>query len=254
MKTLYGLVILTISSCNNHPMRADEKLVTDTTRTATTETYKTKNSKYYSNQDSIRIETQARDTLIYAKADFNAIVNKHPEFFQTDPEHPDMAYHNNSDVGEFGSEVGQDCYYILYAYFLKQKNGNEEYAQQRKKLIEIYSIINSLFGHFQNGGTFFGHQGSRILGYAEYSIYLLPKSKQDIEKTYDISRQKEFYIKSLRQLIADESKIDFNTMGKDKAERNKALYNIVDELNKLITDIFYLRRAQEFQYSHYEYY
>lgn len=142
----------------------------------------------------------------------------------------------------------------MYAYFLKQRNGVTEFAQQRQKLIDIYSNINSLFGHFEYGGTYFGHQSSRILGYAEYSIYLLPKTKDDISKTYNITTQKELYVKSLRQLIEDESKIDFNTLGQEKIERTKKLNKIVDELDKLITDNFYLRRAQEFHYGYYEYY
>lgn len=75
-----------------------------------------------------------------------------------------------------------------------------------------------------------------------------------MKKTYDITKQKELYIKSLRQLIDDESKIDNETLGKEKAERNKELNKIVDDLNKLITDNFYLRRTQEFHYRHYEYY
>jgi len=91
------------------------------------------------------------------------------------------------------------------------------------------------------------------LGYAEYSIYLISEIK--IEKTYDITKQKELYIKSLRQLIEDESKIDFETLDKDKkSERKKELNKIVNELDSFITDIFYLRRAQEFQYEYYEYY
>lgn len=227
--------------------------ITDSANT-TTQTNSTENSKYYTIQDTITIATEIGDTLKYAKSDFNAIVDKHSEFFQKYPENPDQEYYNHNDKDEFGSEVGQDDYYQLYAYFLKQKNGIENYAQQRKRLVDIYSNINSLFGHFQYGGTYFGHQSRRILGYAEYSIYLLPKKKEDIEKTYDISKQKQLYIKSLRQLIEDESKIDFNSMGKDKIERNKELNNIVDELAILITDNFYLRRAQEFQYVHYEYY
>jgi hypothetical protein len=92
----------------------------------------------------------------------------------------------------------------------------------------------------------------RILGYAEYSIYLLPKEKRDIQKTYNITEQKKLYIKSLRQLIKDESEIDFNRLGKQ--ERNKNLNQIVDEIDKLISDNFYLSRTQEFHYGHYEYY
>jgi hypothetical protein len=250
-KTIYILTItIGLLSCNNR-----SKLVEETT-IAKTEILNSKfdNSKYYTKKDTVLIITEIGDTLKFAKAEFNNIVDKHTEFFKEYPVNPDQAYFNYNDKEEFGSEVGQDNYYVLYAYFLKQKNGVKEYAQQRQKLIDIYSNINSLFGHFEYGGTYFGHQSSRILGYAEYSIYLLPKTNDDISKTYDITKQKELYIKSLRQLIEDESKIDFNTLGQEKIEQTKKLNKIVDELDNLITDNFYLRRAQEFQYGHYEYY
>lgn len=248
MKTLLLISTFGLLACNHQPQQPID------TPAKVEESSKTGNSKYYTEKDTITIATEIGDTLQFSKATFNSIVGRHPEFFQNFPENPDQAYHNNTGKNEFDSEAGQDTYYELYAFFLKQKNGIEKYAQQRKKLIDIYSNINSLFGHFQYGGTYFGHQSRRISGYAEYSIYLLPKKKEDIEKSYDITKQKELYIKTLRQLIDDESKIDFNTLDNNKIERAKELNRIVDELNNLITDNFYLRRAQEFQYSHYEYY
>lgn len=244
------LLIIGISSCTNPSKQADKTIVPETKKVLASTDY----SKYYTQEDTLSIVTELGDTLKYAKADFNSIVDKHAEFFDKYPINPDQAYFNDNDKEEFGSEVGQDNYYVLYAYFLKQRNGVEEFAQQRQKLIVIYSNINSLFGHFEYGGTYFGHQYSRILGYAEYSIYLLPKTEARISKTYDITKQKKLYIQSLRQLIKDENEIDFNTMGKDARERMKELHKIVDELDDLITDNFYLRRAQEFHYGHYEYY
>lgn len=75
-----------------------------------------------------------------------------------------------------------------------------------------------------------------------------------MEKTYDITKQKELYIKSLRQLIDDENKIDNQFSGKEKIERTSELNKLVDQLDLLITDNFYLRRAQQFHYCNYEYY
>lgn len=250
----HKIYILTITigliSCNNQHKQVESIAINNTDKLIS----KVDSSKYYTQQDSVLISTEIGDTLKYSKSDFNSIVEKHTEFFKNYPENPDQTYFNGNDKEEFASEVGQDNYYVLYAYFLKQRNGVKEFSQQRRKLIEIYSNINSLFENFEYGGTYFGHQRSRILGYAEYSIYLLPKTKEDITKTYDITNQKKLYISSLRQLIEDESKIDFETLGKKKIERIKKLNAIVDELSKLITDNFYLRRAQEFQYLHYEYY
>lgn len=252
MKKIIYLLTITIAllSCNQQPKQAVKTVAADTALN----TKKADRSKYYAREDTVVIATEIGDTLRFAKADFNKIVDEHPEFFQDLTGSPDQVYYRFVNTVDFSSEQGQDVYYALYAYFLKQKNGIGQYAKQRKNLIDIYSGINALFAHFQYGGNYFGHQRMRILGYAEYAVYLLPKQKNEIEKTYDIGKQKELYIKSLRQLITDESKIDFESIGEEKTKRTKKLNGIVDELNHLITDNFYLRRAQEFHYGHYEYY
>lgn len=211
-------------------------------------------SKHYIQTDSLIIHTEIGETVRFSKKDINEIINNHPEFFDEFIRNPDLTYNKYVNRVDFGSEVGQDLYYLLYAHFLKQKNGSKKYASQRMRLINIYSSINSLFQKFQYGGTYFGHQHIRILGYAEYAIYIMPKEGELIDKKYNINQQKALYIKSLRQLIKDENQLDFNTLGEEKPERLKELHQIVDELDKLITNLFYLRQAQEFQYTNYQYY
>ena len=128
----------------------------------------------------------------------------------------------------------------------------DEYARQRKQLIDIYGNINLLFSNLNHVGTYFGHQSYRILGYAEYSISLL-KGKIDDSETYDITRQKDLYVKSLRQLIDDKMEVDDVPFSEEeKEERSKEFNGFVDELDKLITDVFYLKRAQEFHYRRYD--
>jgi hypothetical protein len=212
-------------------------------------------SGYYTNERFVEIITETHDTLKFTQQEFNTIVDAHPEFYQEWCTNPDYLYHKYGDSSDFGSEQGEDVYFTLYAYFLKQKHGVQEFAVPRRKLIDIYENLNSLFGHLQYGGSYFGHQRLRILGYAEYSICLYPRRTDILEKTYDITKQKALYINSLRQLIKDESTIDFETLGKsEKAARGQRLNKLVDKLESLITDIFYLRRAQAFQFDNYEYY
>ena len=252
MRSLLYISTLLFLSCNNQTKRPDLKTHLDTTKQVVSASKQDK-SKYYITKD-ILIITETRDTLKYSKDEFNHIVDNHPELTNDFAHDPDQTYYCNADKEEFDSEVGQDTYYILYAYFLKQKNGIDKYDERRKKIIGIYSNINSLFRYFEYGGTYFGHQQSRILGYAEYSIYLYRQNEKYISKKFDIGKQKELYIKSLRQLIEDESKIDFNTLGQEKLKRTQELNKIVDDIDKAITDNYYLRRAQEFHYEHYEYY
>lgn len=253
MKNILYILLLISYGCNNQAKNIDK---TDNAYTAkqSLATHKKYNSKFYVTKDTLLIVSEDSDTLNYSKDEFNKIVDNHPELFKDYPQDPDFSYYCSGDKGDFGSEVGQDTYYLLYAQLLKKKNGINKFTERRKKLIDIYHKINSLFGHFQDGGTYFGHQYSRIFGYAEYSIYLYSRSKDNIEKTYDIAKQRDIYIESLRQMIDDESKINNETLENEKIKQRKELNKTVDELDKLITDNFYLRRAQEFHYRHYEYY
>ena len=254
MKPLLSILLLLILGCKNPTKQAATPEHVDTTNSITSLS-KIDKSKFYTTKDSIIITNETDESLIYSKDEFNEIINKHPELLNIKyVQNPDLLYYCNGNREEFGSELGQDTYYILYAYFLKQKNGVEKYAERRKKLIDIYSNINSLFGYFQYGGTYFGHQSSRILGYAEFSVHLFIDNEKYISKTYDMAKEKALYINSLRQIIKDESSIDYNTLGKEKIERNNELNKIVDNINNLITDNFYLKRAQAFQYDKYEYY
>lgn len=253
MKPLLALEIFFLLSCNNQTQQANMIQPADTIVKAIT-SGRIDNSKYYITEDTISIATETVGTLKFGKEQFNRIIDEHPEFFDEYPSDPDLAYNCNGNRGGFLSEAGQDTYYLLYAYFLKHRNGIDKYADHRSRLIKIYSSINSLFQRFQYGGTYFGHQYPRILGYAEYSVYLYSISKDNFEKTHAITKQKSLYIQSLRQLISDEDGIDFNTLGKDKIQRNGELNKTIDELEGLITDNFYLRRAQAFHYGHYEYY
>jgi hypothetical protein len=235
-----------IISCNNEykPSRIENITLGDTP-------LKSDLAGFYTISDTVYLHTEIGEILIYPKAEYNRLIDHHPEFFSEFPYSPDLAWFSCNNKKEFNSEFGIDTYYALYAHFLKQRNGEEAFAQQRKKLIEIYTTINTLFANFKRGGSFFAHQKMRILGYAEYSIYLLKKSSP--ENTYDIRKQKDLYLQSLRQQVADEVSAFSDTAGAVKAERIRELNQLVDVLDGLITDSFYLRRAQEFHYTHYEY-
>lgn len=218
------------------------------------EPVKNSSSKHHIKSDSLIIHTEIGKTLRFSKNEINEIIDNHPEFFDEFISDPNLTYHKYANSLDFSSEVGQDAYFILYAYFLKQRNEDKKYAQQRLKLIDIFSKINSLYANLQHGGTYFGHQIFRIPGYVEYAIYIMPKTGEQIDKTYKIDKQKAQYINSLKQLIEDENKIDFDTKESEKSARLKKLNKLVDELEGLITDLFYLRQAQKFQYTNYQYY
>ena len=92
------------------------------------------------------------------------------------------------------------------------------------------------------------------MGYAEFSVHIYKSYDDKFSKTYDIRKQKRIYIQSLRQLVDDELQIDGETLRQDKVKRKQELNMKIDNIDKAIIDNFYLRRTQEFQYVHYQYY
>jgi len=135
-----------------------------------------------------------------------------------------------------------------------QVNGEEKYASHRKRLFQLFSKINELFALIEQGGSYFGHQHNRLLAEVEYSIYLMPKDKSELQKPYAINKQKQLYIQSLRQLVADETANNGAIEPQWKLNQIKRLNAVIEDINQLITDNFSLRRAQYFQSNYYEYY
>ncbi|GAB2814522.1 hypothetical protein [Ferruginibacter profundus] len=254
LKALCWLFIATAPGCSNHN-NLNDKIAPDDTIVKSSAVIKPDYSKYYTTKDSLLIVTENDDSLEYSKEEFNQLIDQHPELLNIDyVTNPDLMYYSSSNKEGFSSEAGQDTYYMLYAYFLKQQQGVEKYAVRRKKLIDIYANINALYRHIQDGGTYFGHQQYRILAYAEFSLHTFIDHESSKSKSYNITKEKKLYLGLLRQIIDDESSLNYDSKGKDFAEETRELNHIVDNLDQLITDIFYLKKAQAFQFDKYEYY
>ncbi|MES2375854.1 MAG: hypothetical protein V4553_04720 [Bacteroidota bacterium] len=246
-----------IFSCKSTDKEATNVVVAGTTDCDTANWYKDPKDR-----DSVLVYEDEDSKAFYKKGELKRILKSYPEL--DDKENilpPDQAYAKRGlkgalkpcDINLEGCELCQDSYYVLYAHFLKQRNGDEKYKKVRNNLIEIYRDINNIFGKLAQGGTYFSHQDSRILGYAEYSISLKKSDRYDdwFGKKYDISRQKTLYINSLRQKITDELNSNFDINKEDKPKLKKELFETVNQLDGLITNYFYLKMTQEFQYSNY---
>jgi hypothetical protein len=178
------------------------------------------------------------------------ILRRNPELNEQTTESPDLAYAEHTRNMDFESEQGKDEYFLIYAYFGAIRNGQTKCHGQRDSLIRIYRDINKIFDGLANGGTYFGHQYARIAGYAEYSVYLYKRSALFM-KGYGINAQKNLYLKSVKQLIDDETSVNFDTPDNDKLKLKQELLKTLKDMDSLITDYFYLNRAREFQYSNY---
>lgn len=202
-------------------------------------------SKYHTVSDTIILKAENNIIRKFSKKDFNTVVDTHSEFFHDIIESPDILY---SIYGKgFAGEAGQDIYFLLYAYFLQQRNTGETNSKYRKRLIQIYSDMNTLFRYLSNGGNYFGHQEIRLVAEAEYSVYLNSCDHYS-KNACDISKEKKHYIQSLRQKIKDEVNADTGLPNQEKINR---INDWADKIDSLITNKFYLSSVQYFQYKYY---
>jgi hypothetical protein len=212
-------------------------------------------------KEGVVIYSDEYDTTVFSKEELEIFLKYNPELNKDIISSPDISYakrgsnsltYPDSIRNMFESEVGEDEYFELYAYYLKNRNGIGKYNAQRKRLIKIYLSINDIFGMLDYGGTYYAHQHMRIVAYAEYSIHKQIDHEDYYVKQYDYSKQKEIYVQSLRQLVKDEASIDNMTLGeKNKTERLNEILESITDLNALISDYFDLKCAEEFQYSNY---
>jgi hypothetical protein len=215
-------------------------------------------------EEKVLIIAEPGDTLEYSKQEFDALRKAMPGLNKHFVSHPDALYDKNEffkytdEKGKaaaisFACESCKDAFYEIYAHFLKQKNGVEKYASRREKLIEILRNINEICRALKGGGTYFGHQYRRIHGYAEYAIYKYSKTNNNDVNSNFKEEQKKLYFKSLKEKINGYFQgHDSGELTKDEKSRLKDdLAGIINNLNKLVTDNFYLENLQEFQRSYY---
>lgn len=199
--------------------------------------------------DSVQFEI---DSFIfeYTKQEFQLIVDSFPQLSGINGivEHPDSAYLKYPffvDGYTFGSEAGQDEFYLLYAHFLRKKNG-DKYDKKRDNLINIYRNINDIFGELNGGGTHFGHQYIRIVGYAEYDIYNISLEGEN-HNVKNFQKEKQDFLKRIENDI-DKTVEELHNfdIGLNKAD----LLQYVKELNNMLTNEFYLSKAIDFKKKH----
>ena len=245
MKTFYFIFFaFIISSCHH----------TDKTNNNKDDSKQDSIYNFLFNKDSIIINIVEEDTIVLSKRDLVFLKQNYPEFFDNKlPVAPDTLYDQikrppkDTIFNNFSSEVGQDYFYILYSYFLSIRNGIDKYKMQREKLVDIFETINNIHEKLSGVGTYYGHMSSRIHGYAEYFVSMFPS----IENNFTNDKEKQLFIQSLKQNVADGIKERKDLTDEEKKEMQAELYKWIENLSKEIDSFFYLKMAKEFEHSLY---
>lgn len=261
MKIIISILVLFLSGCD---CRVKSSTSTQVDSNGGKNISTSDRSQFYAKDDSIFISSKHFETIRYSKEDFDQIVDHFPSLYLSTPVHPDISYaqsgyfrdiidkNGSSKHLSFGSEQGQDEYYLLYSYFLRQRQNENKFDTIRENLIAIYQHINDIFSRLVNGGTYFGHQYFRINSYAEYGVYEFRQFADTYNDLAGIQTLKQLYIASLKELIHMRIAADKDLHHrKDRMNKENELNKHVAALDKLIIDHFYLKKAQQFQYSYY---
>ncbi len=233
------------------------------------------NEYVYKNLPRIKDDPQLKkQKVIFYKDDYYSVIYSLDDIHKMDilfpilksdkPINPDDSYtqsgtwkdymdqNEEKQTFSFGSEDGQDNFFLVYAYYLRKKNGDAKFKSTREKLIAIYHTLNSIYDEIEYGGTFFGHQYSRIYGYAEYSVYQLTQNQKPYVRESNFNLQKDKFFKSLQNYITKKECDNVeNKMDKKQAQERKTEFKQkIDSLKLLTSNYYFLYQLQHFD-KHY---
>ncbi|HNP23012.1 MAG TPA: hypothetical protein PKM63_03255 [Panacibacter sp.] len=261
MKSLFFPCLLLLASCNTSVKR--EPSPSDTAIKAASNSDVDK-SAYHATTDTVIIASKYFDTISYSKAEFNSIIDQYDYLIQEFPDPPNIAWAKDMAVAlknvkdndpgflSFSSEVGQDNYYSLYAYFLMQRDSSPALIQRRDKLNKICQGINDMAAELARGGTYYAHQYNRIPAFAEYAVNMFALDSVSFLKNGSFSKQKDLFIASVRLAANDQIVEDGDLVEASEKEHFKAkVFASIDDLEKQLADGFYLYYARQFYYNNY---
>jgi hypothetical protein len=197
----------------------------------------------------------------YTMNQLNEIVAAYPLLLAKKPVHPDTVYTRGTQRASvhftnFSSESGYDDFYCVYAWFAKKKKGENEFSKERGTLIEILRNINHLFMVLNYGGTYYGHQYIRSIGFAEYSIDRYRQNPMQYNQSRTFGDEKKAFLDTLRKRVRSglQNDEEYKWMSSvTQPDKSDEIYEQVGKLEKLITNSFYLHTAMEFWKSQYDF-
>jgi len=172
---------------------------------------------------------------------FSKIYKKRSESFYPYEMYVLLKSENKQDLWmKFNSESGKDEFYKIYTDFLKNKIEENRYVEERKNLIELFSLTNKYFKVLNGGGTYFGHQHQRIPGMDESEIHQLYINDYDINKTnLEFKSKKISYLDQFKLAMTKLPEADFKL-------KKLELLEILSEIEKRITNYYYLKKLADF--------
>lgn len=189
----------------------------------------------YGQADKVTIDIGNGYPFEITELKYNQIKKDHPEFFSKKIESPEILWRKFSEKQNDPSLTNKDSYFVYYAHFFQLKNVNPHHISARKKAIQNYLIINDIGRGLKQGGTYFGHEVTRIPAFAEFNLLEILEGKvEDVSKNeFDYRKMK--IIGSIKYQIQNREPLEYGT---DIKEWNSEhLLNILGDLENSITSV-----------------
>ena len=144
----------------------------------------------------------------------------------------------------FENHEGENNFLFVYAYLFKKKNFNPDYTIIRQDLIELLQLKNKFNSIMYPAEKYHKRKSIRIYADVEYEIQFLIKENININ-TIPIEYNKKQYLNDLKSLV-DEVGADKRNRIPDVATWKQELLDLIEELEPLLTNHYYLKRCVEF--------
>ena len=159
-----------------------------------------------SNKNFIILEFRGDTLQTLSKSDYEDILNNElQEIVEYKTLSPDSLYHIQADrTLNYGSEQGQDLYYLIYAKYLSENMNKDIPEKVKNDLEELFHSVNvymNEIGLLGLGSRFF-HMSHRIPAYAQYELIGYNQKKDEIKP--NTKRKKEF-LNMLEKKIEDKN-------------------------------------------------
>jgi hypothetical protein len=224
---VYSILPLLFSSCNN--IKSDKiSELADTTVNFLPQD---------SNKNFIILEFRGDTLQTLSKSDYEDILkNELQEIVEYKTLSPDSLYHIQANrTLNYGSEQGQDLYYLIYAKYLSENMNKDIPEKAKNDLEEIFHSVNVFMN--ENGllGLGFFHMSQRITAYAQHE--LIGYNRKHDETKPNTKIKKEF----------------LNLLEKKIEDRNSEIMKLaMKDFDKIIDSEFKLRKTIKYMNQHYE--
>lgn len=203
-------------------------------------------SDFYMKVDTVYLPNPSGYTFRVNQEEINHLIDSFPELFQEQMLAPKEAAEKAWKRKLIQCFADEDHFHIQYYYLMRKRNGEGFWTEPREKLQTMFMLLNDLSLCEGIGGNYHGHEIAHILADTEFDIYLLKNSQGLLHDSYDMSKQIHLYIECLRQWVRDENGLQLEYKGAEKVNREKEFQIIVDKLESVITNGYYLDQAREY--------